>query len=54
MERKSRIRVSRDELEAIKEAKRDYYGDRADDRPHAEFVVEAAEALAKSERYAEE
>jgi len=46
-ERKSRIRVSVEELEQIKQAKEVVYDDRAEDRPHAEFLVDAAVAYAE-------
>lgn len=53
MTRNTRIAVSEEELAEIKAAKQDVYGAKADDRPHAEFLVEAAERYAKAARLAE-
>lgn len=50
MTRDTRIAVDSNELERIKAAKEEVYGERADDRPHAEFLVEAVERWAKTER----
>lgn len=52
MTRNTRIAVSEEELDRIKQAKEAVYGEKADDRPHAEFLVEAAERYAKAERLA--